>query len=235
MRSALARWVDDPGLVALHLVKGLLKFTETSMGAVATWLSPARGARELRRLEQNRPRDGERWFTREESALVEILASLVVPSDETGPGADQMGRMGPSAAETLDHLVRRSSRRQTLYARGLLALDRLARQQHRSRFVELSRDDQLRLLHFIDRLQLTWSSPRSLRDKIGSKIAILYRKWSGVYAAAELFPFLVQDVLQAFYSNRVSWTWLGYDGPPMPEGYPLLQRRSQVSEAEMRS
>lgn len=220
MRSTLARWAAAPGLVVRHLVKGLVKFGETTAGDAATMLSPARAARELERLEQARPRDGERWFTSEECVLVEVLASLIVPSDETGPGADQMGRMGRSAAETLDRLARRSSRRQTLYARGLLALDRLARREHRSRFVELSREDQRRLLQFIDQLHQTWSSPRSLKARIRTKIAILYRKWSGVYAAAELFPLLIQDVLQAFYSNRVSWTWLGYDGPPMPEGYP---------------
>lgn len=34
-----------------------------------------------------------------------------------------------------------------------------------------------------------------------------------------LFPILVKDVKQVFYTSQISWDWPGYDGPPMPNGY----------------
>ena len=234
-KSTLARWLASPGLVALHLTRGLVEFSEATLGNVVTMLSPARAARQLKRRHQERARDSVRWFTAEESALVEVLAGLIVPSDETGPGAVQMGLAGRSAAETVDDLVKHSQRRQSLYARGLLALDRLAKTKGKSRFVELSREEQLQVLQFVDRLNQTWSTPGSHATKIKNKIDALYRKWSGAFPAVELFPSLVQDVLQAFYAHRVSWVWLGYDGPPMPEGYPGLDPRSQTPEAGIRS
>jgi electron transfer flavoprotein beta subunit len=44
---------------------------------------------------------------------------------------------------------------------------------------------------------------------------------------------LVDDVFQAFYTNEVSWVWLGYDGPPMPDGYPnLSEGRSKTKDPE---
>src|SRR2546426_447946 len=226
-RSTLARWAAAPDLVMLHVVRGLVELGEAALGKVVMLLSPFGAARALKRRDQQRRQDGGRWFTAEESALVEILARFIVPSDETGPGADQMGSAGRSAVETLDDLVKSSPPRQRLYARGLLALDRLAKPKGKSRFVELSRDDQLQVLEFVDRLHQTWSAPSSLTTKIKNRVAALYRKWSGAYPAVALFPGLVQDVLRAFYTNRVSWSWLGYDGAPMPEGYPELAPRSE--------
>src|SRR6267143_1452903 len=133
LRSALARCAADPGLVTLHAARGLVEFAEATLGNVATMLSPARVRRELKRRDQERSRGDGRWFVPEESALVEVLARLIVPSDETGPGADQMGLVGPSATETIDDLVKRSPSRHTLYPRGLLTLDRIATEKHKSR------------------------------------------------------------------------------------------------------
>jgi hypothetical protein len=33
------------------------------------------------------------------------------------------------------------------------------------------------------------------------------------------FPVLVDDAMQAFYTNPVSWKRLAYAGPPMPRAY----------------
>ncbi len=218
MKSRLARLADAPGVAAVHLVRGLVQLGETKLGAVLMRLSPAT-ARELARRQRERPREGERWFTADESALVEVLADLIVPSDDTGPGAGQLKLAGRSAAERLDHLAAGSPRRQALYGPGLLALDRLAQDKHKARFVALSHEQQVQLLQVVDRLRQSWSAPSSLAAKIKNRIAVLYHKWSGVFPAVELFPGLVQDVLQAFYTDRLSWAWLDYDGPPMPNGY----------------
>ena len=172
-----------------------------------------------------RLREGPHWFTANESALVEMLANLIVPSDDTGPGVAQLAFAGRPVVETLDRLVAGSRPRQAVYARGLLAMDRLARDAYRSKFADLSQQDRVRLLQLVDRVGRKWAKPDSLASKIGTRIIILYHKWSGLYAAVEFFRTLVQDVLQTFYTDPLSWAWLDYDGPPMPEGYPGLIRR----------
>ena len=234
-KSKLTRFADGSRMVALHLVRECVEVSETKLGECLMMLS-LKTSKELARRDRERPREGLEWFTADESALVEVLANLIVPSDEASPGAEQMDVLGGSAGETLDRLVAGSQRRQALYARGLLALDRLAKDEYKATFVALSQEKQVHLLQFVDRLQQKWSKPISLTAKLKTKIAILYHKWSGLFPAAELFPTVVQDVLQAFYTNRVSWAWLGYDGPPMPEGYPHpLDRRSSVQEADIQS
>lgn len=230
-KAKLAHNAGVPAVVALHWMRGVMEFTEGKLGALV--LSP-QTAKELARRHRERLRDGRRWFTADETALVEVLAHLIVPSDETGPGAEQLRLLGRPVAETLDRLVAGSQRRQVLYARGLLALDRLANDKYQAHFVELSPQNQVHLLEVVDQLRLKWSQPSSLSAKIKTKIVkLLYDQWSGVSPAAELFPTLVQDVLQAFYTDPVSWAWLDYDGPPMREGYPnLLASRSPVGEAK---
>jgi choline dehydrogenase-like flavoprotein len=205
------------------------------LGEFLMALSP-KETKELARRDRDRPHERPYSFTAEESALVKVLADLIVPSDATSPGAEQMGVRGRSAVETLDRLVAGSQRRRAVYARGLLALDRLAQDKYKSPFIELSWKNQLHLLQFVDRLHQQWSKPISLTAKVKAKIVILYHKASGLFPAVELFPRLVQDVLQVFYTDRISWGWLDYDGPPMPAGYPnLLDRRSPVPEAEAQS
>jgi hypothetical protein len=228
--AKLKRLAGASRVVALHLVRGLVEFSETRLGALATMLSP-RQARKLARRHRERPREPSRWFTAEESALVTVLANLIVPSDDIAPGAAQLEVQGRSVAATLDRLAAGSPRRQAVYARGLLALDRLAEDERDCAFVQLPEQDQLRLLRFVDRRSQTWSKPSSFGAKIKTKLVIVYHRWSGLFPAVEFFPTLVQDVLQAFYTDPVSWAWLDYDGPPMPNGYPdLLDRRSSVSE-----
>jgi hypothetical protein len=226
-KARLARYANAPGLVALHLVRGLVEFSETKLGEFVTMLSVP-DARELARRQRERPRAGALWFTADEFALVEVLANLIVPSDEIGPGAEQMAALGRSTGQTLDRLVAGSQRRQAVYGRGLVAFDRLAKDRYRSNFADLSQDNQAQLLRFLDRLHQQWSDQFALPAKLRARTSILYHKWSGLFPAVELFPALVQDVFQAFYTDRLSWAWLDYDGPPMPAGYPdLLHGRSR--------
>jgi len=212
-----ARYRDAARIAAFAAVRKCLEFSDTKLGELVMTLSP-RNAKE-------RPRAGPQWFTADESAQVEILANLIVPSDDTGPGAAQLARAGRPAVATLDRLVAGSRSRQTVYARGLVALDRLAKDAYQSKFADLSQQNQVRLLQLVDRVGRKWAEPGSLASKIGTRIIILYHKWSGLFPAVEFFRTLVQDVLQTFYTDPLSWAWLDYDGPPMPEGYPGLVHR----------
>lgn len=156
-------------------------------------------------------------FTADEMALLEVLARLIVPSGDTSPGAAQLREVGPSAAELLDQLVAGSPSRQAVYARGLADLNQQARRQYKTEFVDLRHDDQVQLLQHVERLGARSSSTQSFRPKVRAKLLARYHQWTS--PAVEWFPTLVQDVLTAFYTSPVSWAWLGYDGPPMPEGY----------------
>jgi hypothetical protein len=130
-------------------------------------------------------------------------------------------------------LVASSQSRQILYAHGLFALDHLAHRKHRRKFVELTQEQQMGLLRKAD--QVRHYPPRpSIIGKIARKAVMLYYKWR--FPAVDLFPRLVQDVFQCFYTSQVSWIWLGYDGPPMPRGYPgLLDKPSDPQELETSS
>src|SRR5207302_11129310 len=124
-------------------------------------------------------------------------------------------------------------RRQALYARGFVALDRLAKDHHKSTFVDMSSGGQTKLLQYVDRRHREWAQPISIHTKIKTKLVILYHKWTGLSQIVELFPRLVDDVMQAFYTNRVSWVWLDYDGPPMRAKHSEPpDRRSSMHEAE---
>jgi hypothetical protein len=178
-------------------------------------------AQELARRDQERPRAGGRWFTAHEYVLVGVLAALIVPSDETGPGAPEAG-----VADTLDGWLASSQKVRGLYASGLLAFDELAESEYGRQFTELERTEQTRLMHLVDQTyQQTKYAEGSTADKVRRKLARVYYSWpapgawGGMGAAVDLFPQLVQDTMMAFYTNQVAWEWLGYDGPPFPRGY----------------
>lgn len=177
-----------------------------------------RRRRHLARRERERPGAVGRWFTPGEAMVVGALASLIVPSDETGPGAKEA-----DVTAALDGLLARSQSRQRLYRYGLLACDEWARREHGRSFVELTAGQQRELLRWVDPAGARFAVPSSVSRKILRKAVDVYRKWR--CPLVELFPELARDVMGAFYTHRISWEWLGYDGPPMPDGYPDLRER----------
>ena len=181
-----------------------------------------RRRRRLARRERERPYGSGGWFTPDEALVVTALASLIVPSDETGPGAKEAG-----VTASLDRLLAQSPSRQRLYRTGLLACDEWARRRHGRRFVELTVDHQREFLHWVDPASPMLERPSSLSHKLWRKVAGVYRKWR--CPLVELFPDLARDVMGAFYTHPVTWNWLGYDGPPMPAGYPDLRERTVSS------
>ena len=194
---------------AIRWAKTALEVLEAKLGTLLANLR----ADEMNRRNRERPNDGTHWLTPGEYLVASALAALIVPSDETGPGAQEA-----RGADTLDRLVAGSHPRQLLYAYGLLAFDELAQHKHDRGFAELDQEKQMDLLTRVERVRAE-SATRSSLEKITRRAAILCGRWGGLPAAVDLFPTLVEDVLQAFYTSRVAWEWLGYDGPPMPTGY----------------
>lgn len=173
-------------------------------------------AEEFARRDRERPHAGERWFTAHEYMLVGVLAALIVPSDDIGPGASDAG-----VADTLDGWLASSRRLRGLYTSGLLAFNALAEYTYGRQFTELERDEQTHLLHLVDQAyQGTKYTEGSMANKVRRRLTDVYYSWpapgawGGLGAAGDLFPQLVEDIQQAFYTSRVAWDWLGYDGPP---------------------
>ena len=177
-------------------------------------------AKELARRNKERPRPGGHWFTAHEYALVGILATVMVPSDEMGPGASEAG-----VVKTLDRLVATSPDRQAIYASGLLSFDELAQYEYSRAFTELTAKQHEDLLKRVDQTyQMAKIWGPSMAERVSRKATDLYYTWpspgawDGMGGAMNLFPSLLNDVLEAFYTSQVAWDWLGYDGPPFPRG-----------------
>lgn len=226
-RPQMAPLLNTPLVLLRFAAHALLDRGESHLGEVVWHLSPRR-VREVGRRRRARDSNGGRWFSEDEQKLVRALAAAIIPSEADSPGAEEAG-----VADALDRLVAGSATRRLIYERGLFAFDELARRAHARPFIELTPAQQIDLLTLIDGLHRTMFDNRSLHTKIWSRVRVLYRTWSGSFAAAELFAVLVRDAMRMFYTHPISWVWLGYDGPPMPHGYPARQERpSDVQRAE---
>ena len=168
-----------------------------------------------------RPRDGKHWFIPSEYESASALAGLIIPSDETGPGAREV-----EVIERLDSLLAMSISRQTLYVSGLVGFDELARDEGGSSFAQLTGERQLQLFKLVhDTYEKTTRGGYSAIEFTIRNLIEAYHTWPapggwrGFSAALELCPQLIDDVKQAFYTSAVGWSWLGYEGPPFPNGY----------------
>jgi len=206
--------------VLIGLVKDLLSKLDSRLERLLT-RPTRRQSRELLKRHREQPRTGG-WFTSDEAALLEVLASLIVPSDELSPGAGDA-----DVVDTIDRLVANSPLRRESYSLGLCSFDRWARWKYGRKFLKLSVEYQLRLLKIIDKGP---GARGNLKQRLKFKLTQPNLLSRGLYPAVGLFPLLVEDVLEAFYTSKVSWLWLGYDGPPMPVGYPDFSAREPLTE-----
>lgn len=193
---------------ARHLAAGVFRSLERA--AYGWALRSGRGSK--------RSREGEEGarLTAGQRRLLEALSDLLLPPSAGSPGAREAG-----VVPTIERTLEADPSRRALYVSGLESLENWSRRRRGLRFLELSEVDRLELLQQIDRLSSAPSAPESGR---------LLRKASAIlrgvrFPVLQLFPELVRDVMRAFYSSPVAWKWLGYDGPPMPYGYPDLTRR----------
>jgi hypothetical protein len=163
-----------------------------------------------------------RWLTPEEAQTAAALAGLIVPSDEETPGMDEVCILGPAAVDELDRLIDASTHRRDVYSRGLLAFDVWATEAFGRTFPEIDREQQTVLLQRAQFLYEGWRSGPSIARKAWLRLQSVARASGAALVAAQLYPLLRYDCLRVFYTSRVSWVWLGYDGPPMYKGYSSL-------------
>jgi len=181
--------------------------------------------KELARRDAHRGQGTFRWLTPEEAVVAEALATIIVPSDEETPGIDEVDVLGPSAIVVLDNLLTTSSWRQYVYSRGLLSFDLWAIKERGCKFAEMTKKDQLMLFGTAQQSYEDWTAGVPVMVKVWRRLHSIAHVSSGQFFAAQLYPQIRSDCLQVFYTSRVSWIWLEYDGPPMDEGYPHLTAR----------
>ena len=181
--------------------------------------------REVTRLINQKAGDRASWFTQGESTLLTVLASLIVPADDSSPGAQDL-----EVVSIMESIIAQSFQRQLGYSRGLYSIDQWAMHKYGSIFINLSQEAQLSLLKLIDQEYKRITENVSLLRKLSRKYRLLIYARKGLFDAVEFFQTLVKDVFYIFYTSEASWSWLGYDGPPMPLGYPDLAERKSRSD-----
>jgi hypothetical protein len=115
--------------------------------------------------------------------------------------------------------------RQYLYSRGLLSFDVWALKKHGCKFADMTKEDHIGLFRAAQQINEGLAAGVSILGKVWSKVRAITLAGNGSSFAANLYPQIRSDCLQVFYTNRVSWVWLEYDGPPMDKGYPNLLAR----------
>lgn len=163
--------------------------------------------------------------------MLVALVDQVVPA----PGTDG----GPGAAETklvarLEQRLAASPELRAIYTRGMAAIDRVARRRGGRAFADLDAPEQFQVLARIDRAveRTRWTRDACVVLRAARRAR---RAWYTVVPivrprmgeASRFFPRLVDDVFETFYTASASWEWLGYDGPPMSEGYAELTQPRQ--------
>jgi Gluconate 2-dehydrogenase subunit 3 len=167
--------------------------------------------------------EGDRPLTPHQRQLLEVLALIVIPKDESGPGANEA-----NVVVTIEERLTHEPSRRAVYLRGLEGFDAEAKKRHGVSFEALTAPQQVEL--FQDAAQPKVTGIARLGGKAGRKMTRLYRVVR--HPHAHLVPVLIQDVLEAFYTHPVSWEWLQYDGPPMPLGYPDVTQDRSLSLAD---
>lgn len=201
------------------IVGGIISVSSfLSVGGKAV-LDKRKRAKKFARNTKERPVESNRCFTPSECTLISALAALIVPTDETGPGASDI-----DIVDALEHVVEKSQDRYILYRKGLDAFDEVAQREYGSVFARLTCEQQLSILKSLDNATSCTKDTTvsfSFLYRVNRKAKKMYYKYklNGFGETVDLFPVLVSDVMGCFYTSQVVWNWLGYDGPPMPNGY----------------
>jgi hypothetical protein len=150
-----------------------------------------------------------------EDTILEALVDIIFPDDGNGPSAKDIG-----LAAILRASVIVSSQRFLSYRTGLARIQRLSWALYAKWFTDLPQEDQYRLLSYLDEVKASIDQEAvALKDKILRKLRFWYYTWQGALPAADFWLQLQRDSIVAYYSHDLTWRWLGYAGPPFPNGY----------------
>jgi gluconate 2-dehydrogenase gamma chain len=171
-------------------------------------------AKEKDRADTYRPK----LFNAHEYATLRRLAELIVPADERSGSALDAG-----APEFIDLLCSQNSRLASIYTGGLLWLDHEIERRHGRHFVDVSEDEQLRMLDLLSGAQpVGEASPAALAP------------------GREFFQWIARMTVDAFYTSAVGIKDIGYVGNKGMTKYEVPEeaiqyalRRSPLSKAQI--
>jgi gluconate 2-dehydrogenase gamma chain len=152
-----------------------------------------------------------------EYATVAAMATLIVPTDHD-PGAKEA-----DVAGYIDRLVSGNGVKRQEYTDGVRWMDEASGNlfgRGRS-FVDLSPQEQLQVLQAAEAtLDMRLRPVTSFFGRAWRKVQKTYDDLFGLGGGAKFFRFVREDTMAGFYTNPLSWSMLGYIGPPQPRGYP---------------
>lgn len=180
--------------------------------------SVSRESSEISRLSAGTGAPARAVLSSSEHVLLEHLVGMVLPSDGNGPGALDAG-----VAERIEAALGENDALQWLYRDGLQAIAEAAQWKYRGEFLSLSHPQQKQLLLYFD--QVDGRLARDAHTLIERGRRKLYHwyyvRGRDMTPVLEFWNRLRDDVFVHFYSSRIAWAWLGYEGPPFPNGYAM--------------
>jgi hypothetical protein len=154
-------------------------------------------------------------FSDSEHTILEVLVDIIFPDDGNGPSAKEI-----KLTAALRTSLIASSQRVLFYRTGLANIERLSWNFYAKCFTDLPKDEQHRLLSYLDQVTASIAQEAvAMTDKIIRKLRYWYYTWQGTLAAADFWLQLQRDSFAIYYSHDLTWKWLGYSGPPFPNGY----------------
>ncbi len=142
-----------------------------------------------------------KFFTSYQATVVEEVASLIIPSDESA-GAKEAG-----VVFEIDHVLSSTDKEGKLYATGLKWLDYTALKNYKKRsFLDLSYDKKIEILKMAGYGKLPDIYDKSPRKKTTAEVIRIF------------FELIKQHSFDAFYTSPAGWKFTEYQGPPQWSG-----------------
>ncbi len=142
-------------------------------------------------------------FTQYQATIVEEVTSLIIPTD-ADPGAREAG-----VVYELDRNVASSDELKELYEEGTEWLDYMAmKTSDKESFLDLSHNEKINILRLAD----------SARFSYIYKI-YLFIRYRVSRTVRKYFYTIKNQTIEAFYTSKIGWKVVGYQGPPQWSGY----------------
>src|SRR6266536_1488835 len=98
-----------------------------------------------------------KYFSKEQARTLDALCEVIIPADDHSPGAK-----AAKVSEYIDVIVSSAADTRKLWADGLAAMDRMAREQYKNEYAQCTADQQTALMEQISRNE---EQPVTLEEK----------------------------------------------------------------------
>ena len=98
-----------------------------------------------------------KYFSKQQAQTLDALCEVIIPADDHSPGAK-----AAKVSQYIDEIVSSAANTRRLWADGLAAMDRMAREQYRHEYSQCSADQQVAIMEKISRRE---EQPATLEEK----------------------------------------------------------------------